>query len=62
MLKEISMNLVLLFCGAYFICFALAVNTRNFTSMMAFKIIPFLAGIATVACAAELYGWINIFI
>lgn len=55
------METILMICGIYWIFFSLIQNTLNFKSAIVFKVIPFFAGLATVVCAMDLLGWVNIF-
>ena len=48
----------LVFAGAYNVWMALSMKTRNMTSSMIFKVIPFFAGGATLFVASKLAGWI----
>lgn len=55
------MGIILMVCGAYWIANALLLNTKNWQSAMLFKVIPFFTGLATIVCAMDLFGWVNIF-
>ena len=55
------MEIILMICGAFWIVFSLLNNTRNIKSAIFFKIIPFFTGLATIVCAMDLFGWVNIF-
>lgn len=52
---------ILTVCGLFWIIFALIVNTRKFVAAILFKVIPLFTGLATLLCAMDLYGWVNIF-
>lgn len=58
---KLSAELILLICGIYWISAALIVNTKTFIAAVVAKVIPFFTGLAVLLCAADLYGWINIF-
>ena len=51
----------LIICGVIWISMSFITKTKNLPSSILFKVIPFFTGIATVMCAMQLYGWINIF-
>lgn len=55
------MGIILMVCGAYWISNALLLSTKNWQSAMLFKVIPFFTGLATMVCAMDLFGWVNIF-
>lgn len=55
------MGIILMVCGAFWIIFSLLNNTRNIKSAILFKVIPFFTGLATIVCAMDLFGWVNIF-
>lgn len=56
-----TMEVILMICGTFWIAFSLLNNTRNIKSAIFYKVIPFFTGIATVACAMDLLGWVSIF-
>lgn len=56
-----TMGVVLVVCGIYWIAGALIVNTKNWQSALLFKVIPFFTGLANIVCAMDAFGWINIF-
>jgi hypothetical protein len=51
---------ILVACGVFWIIFALTVNARQFSAAIWFKVIPLFTGLATLLCAMDLYGWVNI--
>lgn len=55
------MGIVLMICGAFWIISALMLNTKEWKSAIFFKVIPFFTGLATIVCAMDLFGWVNIF-
>lgn len=55
------MGIVLMICGAFWIIFSFLNNTCNIKSAIFFKVIPFFTGLATIVCAMDLFGWVNIF-
>ena len=55
------MEIILMVCGAFWIISALMTNTKNIQSAIFFKVIPFFTGLATIVCAMDLFGWVNIF-
>lgn len=55
------MEIILMVCGAFWIISALMTNTKNTKSAIFFKVIPFFTGLATIVCAMDLFGWVNIF-
>ena len=55
------MGIILMVCGAFWTIFSLLTNTRNIKSAILFKVIPFFTGLATIVCAMDLFGWVNIF-
>lgn len=55
------MEIILMVCGAFWIISALMTNTKNIKSAIFFKVIPFFTGLATIVCAMDLFGWVNIF-
>lgn len=54
-------EIILMICGAFWITSALMTNTKNTKSAIFFKVIPFFTGLATIVCAMDLFGWVNIF-
>lgn len=56
-----NMGIILMVCGVYWITTAFITNTRNLLSTTIFKVIPFFTGLATVLCAMDSFGWVNIF-
>ena len=56
-----TMEIILMVCGAFWITSALITNTKNIKSAIFFKVIPFFTGLATIVCAMDLFGWVNIF-
>lgn len=54
-------GIILMVCGVFWICFAFVNNTKNIMSAIFYKIIPFFTGLATIVCAMDLFGWVNIF-
>ena len=55
------MGIILMVCGVWWIIFALLTKTKNVWSSILFKVIPFFTGLATIVCAMDLFGWVNIF-
>lgn len=55
------MENILMACGAFWIIFALVVNTRKLAAAIWFKVIPLFTGMATLLCAMDMLGWVNIF-
>ena len=55
------MGTILIICGVYWVIFSLITNTKSLLSAIIFKIIPFFTGLATIICAMDVFGWINIF-
>lgn len=55
------MGIILMVCGAFWVIFTLLINTKNLLSAILFKVIPFFTGFATILCAMDLFGWVNIF-
>lgn len=55
------MGIILMVCGAFWIINALMLDTKNLKSAIWFKVIPFFTGLATIVCAMDLFGWVNIF-
>lgn len=55
------MGIILIVCGAYWITYALTINTKSCLSSMLFKVIPFFTGLANIVCAMDVFGWVNIF-
>ena len=55
------MKLVLLICGIYWIIFSFINRTQNVKSAIFYKVLPFFTGLAEIICAADLYGWVNVF-
>lgn len=55
------MEIILMICGTFWIIYALMTNTKNIASAIFFKVIPFFTGLATIVCAMDLFGWVNIF-
>lgn len=55
------MRIILMVCGTFWIIFSLTQHTMNFKSAMFYKVIPFFTGLATIVCAMDLFGWVNIF-
>ena len=59
--EDAGEDLNLMICGVFWIVHALIINTRNTASAIFFKVIPFFTGLATIMCAMDLFGWVNIF-
>ena len=55
------MEIILMACGSFWIISALMISTKNIKSAIFFKVIPFFTGLATIVCAMDLFGWVNIF-
>lgn len=55
------MEIILMVCGVFWIIFSLITITRNIQSAIVYKVIPFFTGLATIMCAMDLFGWVNIF-
>ena len=55
------MEKVLFICGVYEIAISLLNHTKGVASRILLKVIPFFIGIATLLCAMDLIGWVNIF-
>lgn len=56
-----TMGIILIVCGVFWIISAFMVNTKNWKSAIFFKVIPFFTGFVTIICAMDLFGWVNIF-
>ena len=56
-----AMGIILMIYGAFWIISALMTNTKNAKFAIFFKVIPFFTGLATIVCAMDLFGWVNIF-
>ena len=55
------MGIILMICGCIWIVQSLILNTKNFKSVIFFKVIPFFTGVATIFCAMNIFGWIHVF-
>jgi hypothetical protein len=55
------MENILMACGVFWIIFALVVHTRKFLDAIFCKVIPLSTGFATLLCAMDMLGWVNIF-
>ena len=55
------MEKVLFVCGVHEIIMSLIINTNGAKVAFLFKVIPFFVGMATLLCAMDLIGWVNIF-
>ena len=55
------MGIILMICGVYWVFYSLTANTKNLPSAILFKVIPFFTGLATIICAMDSFGWVNIF-
>ena len=56
-----SMRIILMICGVFWVVYSFVTNTHNFKSAVAFKVIPFFTGFLTILCAMNLFGWVSIF-
>lgn len=54
------MAVILMICGVFWIALGLVVHTKNFSSALCFKVIPFFTGLAVMLCAMNLFGWVNL--
>jgi hypothetical protein len=55
------MEILLMFCGCWFIFSSLIVKANDFKSSLVFKVMPFFTGAITCICAMDIMGWINVF-
>ena len=55
------MEKVLFVCGVYEIVVSLLNNAHGILNRVLLKIIQFFVGMATLLCAMDLIGWVNIF-
>ena len=55
------MEKVLAVCAVYWITLSLITNTHGIWNTIICKVIPFFTGLATLLCAMDMIGWVNIF-
>lgn len=56
-----NMEILLMICGCYWIVSSLILNTKNWSSALFFKVLPFFTGVITCLCAMDMLNWVNIF-
>lgn len=54
------MAIALMICGVFWVTLGLAGHTKNFSSALCFKVIPFFTGLTVIICAMNLLGWVNL--